>query len=487
MQCIYCDAENPENAVFCKKCGRRLDGMALCGACGKLTPSDGEFCVHCGSNRNAPVYEMPLRFPGAKNTSADAKAEKAYGNAVYAEGARNKKLARIQGDTEQYGSEGIKLRSKKSIITEKISVLCALAAAFFGMIFVFLIGAVQGASAGGGAAVGGPVKSIFYFFGEAFDATNSTGGDVSTAKMLGAVIGTLCAVGALAGTAICFIITVIRLVKILRKQTHKSLLVPAFATYTAYICGIAMFLFCVSSNTDVAGVSIGFKASGATVAGIILGAVFLAASVVLGVVSRGIRTSVGEFVLHCTSKTVYAILAFVVLGLIGGGAIFLGMDSVSSSYGIEAWFGMIAALYTNGKAGSAYSASLAVGILLSVFVLTFCVLLTLALSKSFRSVENRINRFTFLTMFLTGVGAVLAGGLMFVGSSVYANNAGGMVAYSVSAGTPVAVIILGVLIVAGMIVYGMLSKKFASRGAGEAGNLSDGEPIAEDSADGAEK
>lgn len=63
MQCNFCETENPETAVFCKKCGKRMDGMALCSACGKLTPADGEFCVNCGSNRNAPVYSMPVRFP----------------------------------------------------------------------------------------------------------------------------------------------------------------------------------------------------------------------------------------------------------------------------------------------------------------------------------------------------------------------------------------------------------------------------------------
>lgn len=464
MQCNYCGTENPENAVFCKKCGRRLDGMSLCSACGKLTPLDGEFCINCGSNRNAPVYTMPLRFPDARNASTGMKAGKVYDNVAHLEGVKGKELAQKQDDTEPYGSEEIKLRSKMSIITDKISLICALSAALIGMIFVFLISAVQSASTGAGSVDGGPLQSIFYFFGEAYKTTGGAAGSVSTSKMIGAIIGTICSVAALAGTAVSFIITVLRLVKILRKQTGKSIFVPAAATYISYICGIALFLFCISSKTNVGGVTIGLTASGVTVAGIILGAVFLAASVVLGVISRGVRVPVGEFVLQCASKAVYAILAFVVLGLVGGGAIFLGVESVSTTYGIEAWFGLLAAMHAMNDSNSAYGVSLAVGALLFVFALAFCVFLTLAVSNAFRSVENRLNKRSQLNILISGVCALVVGILMLVGSSIYASNSGDI--YSASAGIPVAVIILGALIVAGIIVYVVLNKKLAARAEG---------------------
>ena len=60
MICARCGQENPENATFCKKCGRRLDGMALCPNCGKFTPADGEFCIHCGANRKR-IVTLQLR------------------------------------------------------------------------------------------------------------------------------------------------------------------------------------------------------------------------------------------------------------------------------------------------------------------------------------------------------------------------------------------------------------------------------------------
>ena len=54
MQCIFCETQNPEGALFCKKCGRRLDGMSLCAACGKTAwvpfqprPEQLVYCAKC--------------------------------------------------------------------------------------------------------------------------------------------------------------------------------------------------------------------------------------------------------------------------------------------------------------------------------------------------------------------------------------------------------------------------------------------------------
>ena len=86
MECMYCGTENPSGSLFCKKCGRRLDGMALCPSCGNLTPADGEFCVNCGSNRNAPVIPRPK--PAEVNP---AQLYSVRGDAVSARPVREKK------------------------------------------------------------------------------------------------------------------------------------------------------------------------------------------------------------------------------------------------------------------------------------------------------------------------------------------------------------------------------------------------------------
>lgn len=48
MNCKYCNAENNDDATFCKVCGRLLAGNVVCPVCGKPSPS-GRFCNYCGS------------------------------------------------------------------------------------------------------------------------------------------------------------------------------------------------------------------------------------------------------------------------------------------------------------------------------------------------------------------------------------------------------------------------------------------------------
>lgn len=53
MDCKFCGTENPDSAVFCKHCGKPMNGMFVCPVCGKESPADGAFCIYCGS-RLAP-------------------------------------------------------------------------------------------------------------------------------------------------------------------------------------------------------------------------------------------------------------------------------------------------------------------------------------------------------------------------------------------------------------------------------------------------
>lgn len=50
MNCPSCGTENIEDAVYCMRCGRRLDGTAECPNCKKRIPAEAEFCIYCGKN-----------------------------------------------------------------------------------------------------------------------------------------------------------------------------------------------------------------------------------------------------------------------------------------------------------------------------------------------------------------------------------------------------------------------------------------------------
>ena len=49
MNCKFCETENPDSAVYCKQCGKRIDGNTVCPVCHKLTPDDAVFCTECGA------------------------------------------------------------------------------------------------------------------------------------------------------------------------------------------------------------------------------------------------------------------------------------------------------------------------------------------------------------------------------------------------------------------------------------------------------
>ncbi len=48
MKCEKCGFDNLKEAVFCIKCGSRLDGYIPCPKCGEYIPNDSIKCPHCG-------------------------------------------------------------------------------------------------------------------------------------------------------------------------------------------------------------------------------------------------------------------------------------------------------------------------------------------------------------------------------------------------------------------------------------------------------
>ncbi len=451
MQCNYCGADNPEKAVFCKKCGRRLDGMAICSACGALTPADGEFCVNCGSNRNAPVYSMPLRFPAASAASA-GKANKA---------------ARAQKAASPAGSPA-KEKGRGAVILGAISFWCAAAAALVGMIFVFLIGCTLGVNGVSSGVDTG--YDIFYFFGDAYNGLDALTGTAETSALVGAVVGTMCACAAMAGTLACFILTVVRLVKILTKKTDKGISAPAFATGLAYICGAALLLLCVAQNSTIAGVSTGITANGATVAGIIICAVLLVASVVLRAIADGINCGVRQYVVNIVFSVLAAVFVFVALGMLGCGAVSVGVSTsgleISATYGISSFFGQLSSMSLNvGGTGSQaarefnafYNSSTAMMMVLLIAAIAFGVMVVLSVPRLLSSLGGGLSKKTLVFTGVAGACAVVAGIIMCVASSQYAEQLGS--SYSANVGSAAVAIAFGALVCIGTAAYAVLFKK----------------------------
>jgi ribosomal protein L40E len=53
MNCPQCQAELPDDAQFCNKCGGKLE--LNCPSCGMSNPPESNFCLKCGHNLTSPA------------------------------------------------------------------------------------------------------------------------------------------------------------------------------------------------------------------------------------------------------------------------------------------------------------------------------------------------------------------------------------------------------------------------------------------------
>ena len=441
MQCGYCGTENPERAVFCKHCGRRLDGMALCSACGGLTPADGEFCVNCGSNRNAPRCAMPLRFPAAEKKTPRMPA------APVGQADRASEVGALEG--------------KAGAILRTVAFWCAAAAALVGMIFVFLIGAAVSAA---DFVLGDTGFDLYYFFGEAYpELSDEVLSSAATMQLTGAVLGTLCSVAALAGTVGCFIWTIVRFAAILQKKTQKSLIAPAAATFLAFACGAAAFMFCLAYSATSEGVTMGFTLNGATVAGLALGGIALGAAVIVSAVSRGIAAyrcgAMRAFVAPVVCGAVVVALAAAAIGVLGIG---YGTVSISAENGLggSSTFGLYPFFVEHvfmAASQEVYDVQLALGVVCVVCMLAFAVLATLAGACYMDGMGCAASKRSTALSIAAAACAVVTGILMCVAVSTFVASLEEE-AYTADLAQPIVLIVLGALWCAAAIVHAVLGK-----------------------------
>src|SRR5208337_1007064 len=60
MQCAKCNYDNPADALFCMKCGAKVENR--CASCATVNPADANFCGKCGGALGASA---PFASPGS--------------------------------------------------------------------------------------------------------------------------------------------------------------------------------------------------------------------------------------------------------------------------------------------------------------------------------------------------------------------------------------------------------------------------------------
>lgn len=242
MNCPFCGTANPDDSVFCKKCGRRMSGSVTCPACGATSPADGDFCTRCGARLNAPVKaeERPAAWRQILVT---------VGNAL------------------------------------------AVFAALASVIFLFCLG----------CEMRNPLlptllwfdwggTDIYYFFGEIYRDiydvyTKSVPVFTGVSGYSQAVIGTLLSAGMMISVCILFILTLVRFVRSFGEKKGRSVVAMAAKTYFLYLAFALLFLALHSVTMLDGETRSAVTLNGATISGIVIGAVGVLSAAVLHAVA----------------------------------------------------------------------------------------------------------------------------------------------------------------------------------------------------------
>lgn len=491
MKCVFCGTDNPDGARFCKKCGKRLDGMATCPSCGKDTPADGDFCIYCGADlKGAAVSGAGLNKPAAER--AERGKVEAYTAANIPEGAAS---AHGYGTADEYAREAAaadytvgegRTTAVAASVMRVLKVAAeafAVLAALVGAIFVFFIGYTVSADVSGATIGFGGGGDIFYFFGDVYkdieSVLESSGlGSQSFANysyMTGAVVGTVCSALALAATVMLFIATVVRYVRKLLKHTQKSATGLAAATFFSYVCGVALFMLCTGGSVSVGGEEVVTALNGVSIAGLVLGGVFIVASVISSVVCGADGADVRQTVINGVCGAVSTVFLLVIAGVAAYGVFGLAIDAgngrdMVTTLGMTELFIMLATLsrsyYVGNIFGNMYNSELVVNIVLLVFAIAFCIFAVISLSGIFSGFGKKMGGRRAKILVVSGACAVVAGIMMIVSDVLFVNWASEYISageYRVDVTVPVVVMVFGVLLILGTFIYYALMRREEKR------------------------
>ncbi len=473
MDCKFCGTENPDSAVFCKHCGKPMNGMFVCPVCGKESPADGAFCIYCGS-RLAPQ-------------SAALAEEAAIAQAAPAQ--------TFEPQPEQTADKG-KDKTSPALWQKALTYAggaCALFAALCAMIFVFCIGcAAEGSALSETFGIQG--IDLYYYFGDVYrdlqDALDATfrPSDFYTATLyIQAICGTLVSAAAIITVPVLFVVTLVRYIRNLTGASEKTANSVAAVTYFIFIAFALMFLGLHAvqvtySESSLVAVSVSVVLNGATVTGLILGGVGIGISTVCSAAVRGKDTLQKPRILQCAFSTAAVVLVLVALSLFAGAI--AGFSSKRSASSMSLSFGFIQALAlcaqwdvnAENVLGNRYNEECTMIIIEAcigiVALIAFAILAAMLLSTLVRGLSDGKPDKTRLVVYaallavfaivITVCSALLAQGV----SYLWAKAEGlAMNAISPFFTLPIIATVLSVLALAALIVYAALSTKKAPENA----------------------
>lgn len=300
MECKFCHTENVDDAIYCKNCGRRIDGKKNCRACKRLLDEDAVFCNYCGRRADSVTAEQgEITVP------------------------------------ETRGWKGV---------LGYVGTSAALLGVVISLVFVFLIGfglnnAALLSQIGSSLSVNfNESVSIYDYFGKAYEQiavisdqiVNSSNSDmynfVEPALYLSAVICTVIAAGVLITVVTLSVFAIIKLIRKLMGKEAANAERYAFAAFLVYILGSALLRAFNNTVADIAytavddtsltaatvKIRLAVTYNPATIAGIVISAVCMGTCLACKIATKGRELANGRVITNVVLTAVTLAFAGIV-------------------------------------------------------------------------------------------------------------------------------------------------------------------------------
>ena len=316
MICKFCNCENSDDSIYCKKCGKNLNQKNLCPRCGVENDFDALFCKRCGTalsddantvTRVAEEYQTPVTeaLPIAQVGTTVANARPMW---------------------------------KKAL--EIVGAAFLMTALFFTLLFTFFVGInvkLSGGSPDSVAYITGQVGvnlNLYYFFGQAYkdidaalSATQSydVNGCYWATEYIPAVMGTIVAVGLIVSVVALAAVSIVRFVAHFRGAKSKSFVNPIITAFALLLIGsvalVAMYHSSVSLVSDGQKVSAAIVPNGETIGGLVAAGVCIGIFVACSFAVRGKDFCKKQNILALVFTLITVVVSAVLLAFAAKGAI----------------------------------------------------------------------------------------------------------------------------------------------------------------------